>query len=95
MFSEKWIKNGLVIFSLFALLLYVLEIDAFARAGGSRSSGSRGSRSYSSPSSPSKSATSPSRQVSPSPSQPMSQPQKGPGRLGEPRSVDDPHLFHR
>jgi predicted lipid-binding transport protein (Tim44 family) len=77
MFSEKWIKNGLVIFSLFALLLYVLEIDAFARAGSSRSSGSRGSRSYSAPSSPSKSATSPSRQVGPSPSQSMSQPQSG------------------
>jgi len=77
MFSEKWIKNGLVIFSLFALLLYVLEIDAFARAGGSRSSGSRGSKSYSAPSSPSKSATSPTRQVGPSPSQSMSQPQSG------------------
>jgi predicted lipid-binding transport protein (Tim44 family) len=77
MLSEKWAKNGLVIFSLFVLLFYVLEIDAFARAGGGRSSGSRGSRSYSSPSSPSKSPTSPSRQVGPSPSQPGSQPQSG------------------
>jgi predicted lipid-binding transport protein (Tim44 family) len=77
MLSKKWAKNGLVIFSLFFLLFYVLEIDAFARAGGGRSSGSRGSRSYSSPSSPSKSATSPSRQVGPSPSTPMSQPQSG------------------
>ena len=77
MLSKKWVRNGLMIFSLFALLFYVLEIDAFARAGGGGSSGSRGSRSYSSPSSPSKSPTSPSRQVSPSPSPPMSQPQSG------------------
>jgi len=77
MLSRKWARNGLVIFSLFFLLFYVLEIDAFARAGGGRSSGSRGSRSYSSPSSPSRSATSPSRQVGPSPSPPMSQPQSG------------------
>jgi predicted lipid-binding transport protein (Tim44 family) len=77
MLSEKWAKNGLVILSLLFLLFYVLEIDAFARAGGGRSFGSRGSRSYSSPSSPSRSPTSPSRQVGPSPSQPMSQPQSG------------------
>jgi predicted lipid-binding transport protein (Tim44 family) len=77
MLSRTWTRNGLVIFSLFFLLFYVLEIDAFARAGGGRSSGSRGSRSYSSPSSPSKSATSPTRQVAPSPSPPMSQPQSG------------------
>jgi predicted lipid-binding transport protein (Tim44 family) len=77
MLSGKWAKNGLVIFSLFFLLFYVLEIDAFARAGSGRSSGSRGSRSYSSPSSPSKSATAPTRQVGPSPSPPMSQPQSG------------------
>ena len=77
MLSGKWVKTGLVIFSLFFLLFYVLEIDACARAGGGRSSGSRGSRSYSSPSSPSKSPTTPSRQVGPSPSQPMSQPQSG------------------
>lgn len=77
MFSKKRIKLGLMIFSLFALLLYVLEIDAFARAGGSRSSGSRGSRSYSSPSTPSKSATSQPRQVAPAPAPSMSQPQSG------------------
>lgn len=69
MLSEKWAKNGLVIFSLFFLLFYVLEIDALARVGGGRSFGSRGSRSYSSPISPSSSPT--------SPSQPMNQPQSG------------------
>lgn len=77
MLSEKWIKYGLVIVSLFALLFYVLELDAFARAGGGKSSGSRGSRSYSSPSSPAQSATSPSRQVAPAPAPAMSQPQSG------------------
>lgn len=77
MLANKWVKCGLVIASLFALLFYVLEIDAFARAGGSRSSGSRGSRSYSAPSSPSKSATAPQRQVAPSPAPGMSQPQSG------------------
>ncbi len=77
MLSEKWVKYGLVIFSLFALLFYILEIDAFARAGSSKSSGSRGSRSATSPSSPSQSATSPSRQVAPAPAPAMSQPQSG------------------
>ncbi|HAJ26658.1 MAG TPA: Tim44 domain-containing protein [Syntrophus sp. (in: bacteria)] len=77
MLSEKWVKFGLVTVSLFTLLFYVLEIDAFARAGGSKSSGSRGSRSYSAPSSPAKSATSPSRQVAPAPAPGMSQPQSG------------------
>jgi len=71
MLPKKCIKYGLVIFSLVALLFYVLEIDAFARAGGSKSFGSRGSRSYSSPSSPSKSASSPSRQMAPAASQPQ------------------------
>jgi len=72
MLAEKCIKYGLVIVSLVTLLFYVLEIDAFARAGGSKSFGSRGSRSYSSPSSPSKSATTPSRQMAPATSQPQS-----------------------
>jgi predicted lipid-binding transport protein (Tim44 family) len=78
MFACRWAKNGLMFFSLFFLLFYVLEIDAFARAGGGRSMGSRGSRSFSAPSSPS---TSPSRQQfgsTPSrPAQPFQQPQSG------------------
>ncbi|WP_408998104.1 Tim44 domain-containing protein [Syntrophus buswellii] len=63
MAMEKYIKYGLMIVSLVAMLFYVLEIDAFARAGGSKSFGSRGSHSYSSPSSQSKSTTRSSRQV--------------------------------
>ena len=59
------------------LSVTVLEVDAFARAGGGRSSGSRGTRSYTSPSRPSPSP-SPSRQTTlPSPSQPASPVQPG------------------
>lgn len=50
--------------------IFVLELDAFARAGAGRSSGSRGSRSYSSPSR-SYSQPAPSKQqAAPSPAQP-------------------------
>lgn len=72
MLMGKSIKYGLMIVSLVTMLFYVLEIDAFARAGGSKSFGSRGSRSYSSPSSPSKSTTKPSRQMTPATSQSQS-----------------------
>ena len=70
MFSSRWIKYGLMVFSLFFFVTYVLELDAYARAGGGRSSGSRGSRSYSSPKSPSSSPSSPSRQAATAPSAP-------------------------
>lgn len=47
---NTWMKAGvLVVFTLF-FMTWVLEMDAWARAGGGRSMGSRGSRSYSSPS---------------------------------------------
>lgn len=48
----------------------VLELDAFARAGGGRSSGSRGSRSYSSPSRSVPSQSPSQQQATPSPVQP-------------------------
>jgi predicted lipid-binding transport protein (Tim44 family) len=70
MFFGKWIKYGLIVFGLLFFVTYVMELDAYARVGGSRSFGSRGSRSYSSPSSPSGSPSSPSRQVGPAPSSP-------------------------
>lgn len=61
MFANRWAKSGLVLFAIF-FLLSVLEIDAWARAGGGGSMGSRGSRSYSAPrSAPSPSPMSPSR----------------------------------
>jgi predicted lipid-binding transport protein (Tim44 family) len=68
MFSNKWIKYGLMAFSLFFLVTYIMELDASARAGGGRSFGSRGSHSYSAPSSPSSQPSSPSRQAGPAPS---------------------------
>lgn len=70
MFSGKWFKYGLMVFSLFFFITYVMELDAYARVGGGRSFGSRGMRSYSSPGSPSQSPSSPSRQMAPSPSAP-------------------------
>jgi predicted lipid-binding transport protein (Tim44 family) len=61
MSANRWARIGLVLFSLF-FLVSVLEIDAWARAGGGRSFGSGGSRSYSAPrSSPAPSPVAPSR----------------------------------
>jgi predicted lipid-binding transport protein (Tim44 family) len=48
MFKNRWALSGLIVFTLF-FLLSVMEIDAWARAGGGRSMGSRGSRSYTPP----------------------------------------------
>ena len=48
MFKNRWALVGLVVFTVF-FFLSILEIDAWARAGGGRSSGSRGSRSYTPP----------------------------------------------
>ncbi|MBA4396773.1 MAG: Tim44 domain-containing protein [Syntrophus sp. (in: bacteria)] len=66
-----------MLFSLFFFLTYVLELDAYARAGGGRSSGSMGSRSFSAPKSPSTTPSSPSRQMAPAPAAPMMSPQGG------------------
>lgn len=60
------------------LSVTVIELEAHARAGGSRSSGSRGSRSYSQPASPStQPAPSRAQQASPSPSPSFQQPAAG------------------
>ena len=78
MLVNKWVKYSLMIFSLCFFLTYVLELDAYARAGGGKSSGSRGSRSYSAPAPRTPAApASPSRQVAPAPSAPMTAPQSG------------------
>lgn len=64
-------KHALKIFTLLAAMLFlsvtVLEFEAHARAGGSRSTGSRGSRSYSRPASPSPQQPSRQQQAAPSP----------------------------
>ena len=68
--SRKNWKTGVTIFIFLFFFIGIMELDAFARAGGGMSSGSRGSRSFSSPSR-SSSAPSQARQ-SVAPSQPMS-----------------------
>jgi predicted lipid-binding transport protein (Tim44 family) len=73
---NKYVLKMLLLMTFVAFVnIAVLELDAFARAGGGASSGSRGSRSYSSPS---RSVPSPSRQqAAPSPVQPAQQPGGG------------------
>jgi predicted lipid-binding transport protein (Tim44 family) len=80
MAKKEWIKRGLVIFTFLFFFLSIFEMEALARVGGGRFSGSRGSRSYSSPrpSSPSQS-TQPSQapktsQSSPQPQTPLQSP---------------------
>ena len=50
--SRKNWKIGVTIFIFLFFFIGIMELDAFARAGGGMSSGSRGSRSFSSPSRP-------------------------------------------
>jgi len=58
--KNRWIKIGFALFTFLFFFFSIFEMDAFARVGGGRSSGSRGSRS-----------SSPSRSYpSPKPSQP-------------------------
>lgn len=68
MCTGKWLKIGITLFIFLFFFMWAMEMDAFARVGGSRSSGSRGTRSYSSPSQPS--SPSPTRQPT-SPAQPL------------------------
>jgi predicted lipid-binding transport protein (Tim44 family) len=83
MFDNRWAASGLIVFTLF-FLLSVLEIDAWARAGGGGSMGSRGSRSYTPPrSTPGPAPVSPSpgsRQLN-TPSAPAPSPFGGGGFL--------------
>jgi len=75
---STWMKCSAVFIIAMFMAVFVLELDAYARAGGGRSSGSRGSRSSYSPSKPQSSqATSPSRNLtSPAPAAPQA-PQRG------------------
>jgi predicted lipid-binding transport protein (Tim44 family) len=75
--NKKVLKSVSLITVLLFISIAVFELDAFARAGGGRSFGSRGSRSYSSPGRPS---PGPSRQqAAPSPAQPSSPQSPGGG----------------
>ncbi len=81
MSTNRWVLKGLMLFTLFFFLCFLIPDDASARAGSSRSSsGSRGSRTYSAPASPtSPSPTSPSRSVtSPTPTAPAPMPMQQP-----------------
>ncbi|MEI7590205.1 MAG: Tim44 domain-containing protein [Deltaproteobacteria bacterium] len=66
--TNKWFKLGVAIFTFLFFSVGILEMNAFARAGGGRSFGSRGSRSYSQPTS------SPARQQAAMPARQMSNP---------------------
>jgi len=70
---STWMKCSAVFIIAMFVAVFVLELDAYARAGGGRSSGSRGSRSSYSPTTPSSSQTaSPSRNMtSPAPAAPQ------------------------
>jgi len=76
MITTKWFKIGCALFTVLFFTLWIMELDAFARVGGGRSTGSRGSRSYSSPSRSysTPSPSQPSGTYRPSPSQPMASP---------------------
>ena len=78
MSSDRWVMKGLMLFTLFFFLCFLIPDEVFARVGGGRSSsGSRGSRTYSAPASPS--SPSPSRSVtSPAPTSPAPQPMQQP-----------------
>ncbi len=45
MFKKRWMKGHIILFIFYFLFFCVFPMDAFARAGGGRSSGSSGSRS--------------------------------------------------
>ena len=81
MSTNRWVLKGLMLFTLFFFLCFLIPDEVFARAGSGRSSsGSRGTRTYSAPASPtSPSPTSPSRSVtSPTPTAPAPQPMQQP-----------------
>ena len=83
--TRRAFRFSLATFAIAALLMFALPLDAWARAGGGTSSGSRGSRSYSSPSrtytAPAPSP-SPSTRPTPAPAPaPMAQPAPAGGFL--------------
>jgi predicted lipid-binding transport protein (Tim44 family) len=73
--KKKIINVCTVLVAVMFLSITVLEFNAHARAGGSRSMGSRGSRSYSAPATPPSQAIPPRQQATPAPA-PGSVPQQ-------------------
>jgi predicted lipid-binding transport protein (Tim44 family) len=74
--KEQSVKVVTIIAAIMFLSITVLELNAHARAGGSRSSGSSGSRSYSRPASPSSQPSQSRQQAAPAPN-PFQQQQGG------------------
>jgi predicted lipid-binding transport protein (Tim44 family) len=76
MSTNRWVLKGLMLFTLFFFLCFLIPDEVFARAGGGRSSsGSRGTRTTTSPQ---PKAPAPSQAVSPAPTAPMPQPMAQP-----------------
>jgi predicted lipid-binding transport protein (Tim44 family) len=67
MLLKSWTKGFLILFALLFLSAWAFQMDAWARAGGGRSMGSRGSRSMSAPRTTKPSSTYNSTKPSPSP----------------------------
>jgi predicted lipid-binding transport protein (Tim44 family) len=76
--KQQIITMCVVLAGVLFLSITVLELNAHARAGGSRSTGSRGSRSYSAPARPPSQAIPPRQSVAPAPG-PIAQPQQSGG----------------
>jgi predicted lipid-binding transport protein (Tim44 family) len=71
------VKLCIVVAAVLFLSITVMELNAHARAGGSRSSGSRGTRSYARPSLPSSQPGTSRQQVAPAPRPYQQQPAGG------------------
>jgi predicted lipid-binding transport protein (Tim44 family) len=75
--KKKIINVFALLLAVLFLSITVLELNAHARAGGSRSTGSRGTRSYSQPGSPPSQAIPPRQQTAPAPNTFPQQQQSG------------------
>ena len=79
--KKQFVNVCAMLVAVLFLSITVLELNAQARVGGSRSIGSRGTRSYSAPASQPSQAIPPRQQAAPAPG-PMSQPQPQPQQSG-------------
>jgi predicted lipid-binding transport protein (Tim44 family) len=77
--KKQIVNAGAVLVAVMFLSITVLEFNAHARVGGSRSMGSRGTRSYSQPARPPAQAIPPRQQATPAPAGPIAQPQQSGG----------------
>ncbi len=75
--KNQIVRAGVMLVAVLFLSITVLELNAHARAGGSRSMGSRGSRSYSRPASQPTQSIPPRQQAAPAPNSMSQQPQSG------------------